>query len=129
MEKPEIIPPGDHGEVASQISREIVRIYAKLYGRGPTKAKTFLANEYALCLLENVFTPAERTLIEAGHGEQVHSTRAAFQDAIETDFTRIVEAATGRNVRAYASQIHTGIDAAFEMFLFEEEVADSPQAE
>lgn len=129
MDQSESISRAEYGAIASRISREIVRLHAKLYGRGPTKAKTCLSDEYALCILEEVFTPAERTLIKAGNNEQVQSTRAAFQEAVEKDFVQIVETATGRPVRAFASQIHIGIDAAFEMFLFEEpghRVGDAP---
>ena len=56
--------------MASQISRDIVRLHANLYGRGPTKAKTYLTDEYAMCILEGAFTQAEKTrLLERGPGE------------------------------------------------------------
>jgi uncharacterized protein YbcI len=120
VDQPQVVPTrAEYGSIASQISREIVRLHAKLYGRGPTKAKTFLADEYALCVLEEVFTPAEKTLIRAGNPAQVHATRAAFQDAVEPDFVELVIAATGRNVRAFVSQIHIETDTAVELFLFE----------
>jgi hypothetical protein len=44
---------------SSIISREIVRLHARLYGRGPTKAKTYVHAEYVLSALEDIFTPAE----------------------------------------------------------------------
>jgi uncharacterized protein YbcI len=109
----------DRGTVSSQISREIVRLHAKMYGRGPTKAKTFLHDDFVLCLLEDVFTPAERTLVRAGNAEQVHSTRAAFQEAVGDDFIAVVEAATGRRVRAFMSQVHVDPEVAGELFLLE----------
>jgi uncharacterized protein YbcI len=107
------------GAIASQISREIVRLHANLYGRGPTKAKTHLTEEYAMCILEEVFTPAEKTLIRAGNSEQVKATRDAFQDAVEPEFREVVESATGWQVRAFVSVVNVAIDAAFEIFLFE----------
>jgi uncharacterized protein YbcI len=106
--------------MASQISREIVRLHANLYGRGPTKAKTYLTDEYAMCILEEVFTPAEKTLVQAGNEEQVKATRDAFQDAVEPQFREVVETATGKQVRAFVSVINISIDAAFEIFLFED---------
>jgi uncharacterized protein YbcI len=112
------------GAIASQISREIVRLHANLYGRGPTKAKTHLTEEYAMCILEEVFTPAEKTLIRAGNSEQVKATRDAFQDAVEPEFREVVESATGWQVRAFVSVVNVAIDAAFEIFLFE--ARDSP---
>jgi uncharacterized protein YbcI len=107
------------GAIASQISRDIVRLHANLYGRGPTKAKTHLTEEYAMCILEEVFTPAEKTLIRAGNSEQVKATRDAFQDAVEPEFREAVESATGWKVRAFVSVVNVNIDAAFEIFLFE----------
>jgi uncharacterized protein YbcI len=109
------------GAIASQISRDIVRLHADLYGRGPTKAKTHLSDEFAMCILEEVFTPAEKTLIRAGNLEQVKATRDAFQDAVEPEFREVVEAATGKQVRAFVSVVNTEVDAAFEIFLFENE--------
>ena len=106
--------------MASQISRDIVRLHANLYGRGPTKAKTYLTDEYAMCILEEVFTPAEKTLVGAGNADQVKATRDAFQDAVEPQFREVVEAATGKQVRAFVSVINIPIDAAFEIFLFED---------
>ncbi len=72
-----------------------------------------------MCILEEVFTPAEKTLIRAGNAEQVKATRDAFQDAVEPEFREVVEAATGRQVRAFVSVVNTDVDAAFEIFLFE----------
>jgi len=112
-------PHRETGTVASQISREIVRLHARLFGRGPTRAKTYFEEEYALCILEEVFTPAEKTLITAGRGEHVHATRAAFQEAVADDFVTIVEIATGRKVRVFMSEVSIPADMAAELFLLE----------
>ena len=106
--------------MSSNISREIVRLHAQLYGRGPTKAKTYLEEDLALCVLQEVFTPGERTLIAAGNAAQVQATRTAFQEAVEVQFSQAVEACTGRIVKAYMSQIHVGSDIAAELYLFED---------
>ena len=125
MESADPSSRAETGAIASQISREIVRLHANLYGRGPTKAKTHLSDEYAMCILEEVFTPAEKTLIRAGKTDQVKATRDAFQDAVEPEFRDVVEAATGKQVRAFVSAVNTEIDAAFEIFLFENERSGS----
>lgn len=111
--------PEELGPTASRISREVVKLHAQLFGRGPTRAKTHLNDEYALCMLEDVFTAAERTLIRAGNSQQVRATRAAFQDAVEKDFILIAEAATGRKVRALLSQVDVETEMAIELFVFE----------
>jgi uncharacterized protein YbcI len=112
-------PSTDRASTAAEISREIVRLHARLFGRGPTRAKTFVYDDFALCILEDVLTRAEKTLVEAGNVEQVHATRSAFQEAVRPDFVQIVEAATGRTVRAFLSQIHVEPELAAELFLFE----------
>ena len=88
-----------------------MQLHARLYGRGPTRAKTYITSDYALSVLEEIFTPAERTLIAAGKGEHVQATRMAFQEAVQAEFVAIVEEITGRGCRALISQVHleTGI--------------------
>jgi uncharacterized protein YbcI len=112
-------PRYEPGLLSSQISREIVRVHARLYGRGPTRAKTFINEDHALCILEDVFTKAEQTLIRAGNAAQVQATRLAFQDAVGDEFTAIVEGISGRTVRAFVSQVHIPANLAVELFLFE----------
>jgi uncharacterized protein YbcI len=96
-----------------------VRVHARLYGRGPTRAKTFLDEDHALCVLEDVFTRAEQTLIRAGNAAQVHATRLAFQDAVGDDFIAIVEGLTNRSVKTFISQVHVPANLSVELFLFE----------
>ena len=105
--------------MASAISDGIARLHAQFYGRGPTKARTFLRDEYALTLLEDVFTTAERTLIRAGRGTHVQSTWLAFQDLMRGEFVGVVERVTGRTVRAFMPSIHVDPEIAMEVFLFE----------
>ena len=118
MDASEIEARSDLGQVSSQISREIVQLHARLYGRGPTRAKTYLTRDYALSILEEIFTPAERTLIASGKGELVQATRTAFQDAVRDEFVTIVEETAGRSVRALISQVHLETGSAIELFLF-----------
>lgn len=123
MDRQTLTDQSPSGATASRISREIVQLHAKLYGRGPTKAKTHLGDRFVLCVLEEVFTPAEQTLIGADNAQQVHATRQAFQEAVEPDLVAIVEVATGAKVRALLSQVHTETDTAIEFFLLEDGLA------
>lgn len=97
--------PTTHTSVVAEISREIVRAYAHYYGRGPTKARTTWKDDVVVVILEEIFTRAERTLLDAGHFEQVRATRQAFQDEVEPMFRQLVEQATGRRVRSFLSQV------------------------
>jgi uncharacterized protein YbcI len=107
----------------AQISREIVRLHARLYGRGPTKAKTYVHSEYVLCVLDEIFTPAEKTLIAAGRKELVRETRSAFQEATRDEFIGVVERNLGQRVRAFHSQIDPLSNTGIEIF-----VLDAPGA-
>jgi uncharacterized protein YbcI len=101
------------------ISNAIVRIHAHSYGRGPTKARTFLGTDHALCLLEDIFTPAERTLIDGGEGRQVEEIRRTFQRVARDEFIGAVEEVTGRTVKAFFSNVQCDPDMAVELFVFE----------
>ena len=106
--------------MVSQLSREIVQLHARLYGRGPVKARSYLQRDYALCVLEEIFTTAERTLIATGSGMHVRDTRLRFQDAVRDDFVEIAERVTGRKVRVMQSQVDIPSGVAIELFLFED---------
>src|SRR5687768_4099806 len=108
----------DQGRTAARISREIVQLNAKLFGRGPVRARTFLEDTYAVCLLESVFTKAERNLIHAGRLDEVQSFRNAMAPILRPEMSRIVEEATGRSVRGCTSAIDIDVDASTNVFLF-----------
>jgi uncharacterized protein YbcI len=107
------------GATASEISRGIVRLNATLYGRGPVKAKTYLHDEAVVCVLETIFTTAERTLIEIGKGDEVKRLRAAFSESTEERFCEIVAKATGRAVRGCVQGVHIELDMATKVFFLE----------
>lgn len=101
------------------ISRELVSLHKRFYGKGPVKAKAFLVNDTVLCMLEGGFTVVERTLIDVGRAAAVHEMRTSFQAAMQEQFTAVVEKALDRKVRAYMSHVHTDPDVAAELFMLE----------
>jgi uncharacterized protein YbcI len=103
----------------AQISTGLVQLHSRYYGKGPTKAKTHLVNDTVVSILRGGFTTVEHTLIETGEVESVYQMRRSFQQAMEDDFRRIVEEATGRSVIAYMSTIHINPDLAIELFVLE----------
>jgi len=107
-----------HTSVLADISREIVRAHAQFYGRGPTKARTVWKEDTIVVILEEIFTRAELTLVEAGGFDQIRATRQAFQDQAEPLFRQLVEQATGRQIRSFLSQVNSDGIAA-ETFLLE----------
>jgi uncharacterized protein YbcI len=112
---------GNHHEsVRAEISREMVRLYKELFGRGPTKARTeFAGSDIVICSLENTFTPAERSLVEMGEHQRLRDTRLYFQSATAEKFREIIERATGRKVRAFISGIDPNVDVCAEVFYLE----------
>jgi uncharacterized protein YbcI len=110
-----------HGEALAEITNGIVRLFSDYYGRGPTRAKSYLLDEtYVVTVLRDTLTTVERTLAEAGHGAQVRTVRLTFQEAMSAEFMGVVEAALGRRVAAYHSQLLIDADLGFELFVLED---------
>lgn len=103
--------------IRAEISREMVRLYKELFGRGPTKARTeFAGSDIVICSLENTFTPAERSLVEMGEHQRLRDTRMYFQVATADKFREIIERLTGRRVRAFISGLDADADVCSEVF-------------
>jgi uncharacterized protein YbcI len=117
---------GDRGgSLVASISRDIVRIHARFYGRGPTKAKTIWRDDIVVCVLEDIFTKAEQLLVDGGRFEDVRAHRTAFQDEAEPLFRAGIEAVTGRRVRSFLSQV--AVDgSASEVFLLGAPLDETP---
>ena len=113
------LAPTPRGTMAADISNGLVRLHKRYYGKGPTKAKTYLVNDSVFCVLKEGFTTVEKTLIEDGQPEAVRNIRRSFQAAMREQFTAVVEESTGRGVIAYMSQVHTDPDVSLEVFLLE----------
>jgi uncharacterized protein YbcI len=109
------------GVVSATVSDGLVHLHKQYYGKGPTKAKTYLLNDAVICLLRGGFTFVEKTLIQEGRAEAVHDIRRSFQGAMGDRFKEIVEQATGRSVIAYMSQVHAEPELALEVFVLEQE--------
>jgi uncharacterized protein YbcI len=105
------------GGARAEIATGIVRLHSEYYGKGPTKAKTYISDDIVAVVLEETFTKAERTLIERGETETIQQIRRRFQQAMADEFRAIVEQATGRVVRAFLSETNLEADVSVEFFL------------
>jgi uncharacterized protein YbcI len=112
------------GEMRSMISTEIVRLQAEYYGKGPTRAKTYIVDDLVVCVLEESFTRAEKTLVDRGEREAVQQIRRRFQQQMGDEFIGVVEQATGRKVRTFLSETNLEHDVSVETFLLAEERTD-----
>jgi uncharacterized protein YbcI len=117
------------GQVAAAISNAIVGIHSKHYGKGPTKAKTYLIDDTIVCVLQDVFTTVERTLIDNGKGPLVREVRTTFQYALRHEFLDAIRDIVGREPRSFVSQVDCDADIAVEFFLLENGVTDVTQTE
>jgi uncharacterized protein YbcI len=110
-----------HGEELAEITNGIVRLFSEYYGRGPTRAKSFVLDDtYVVTVLRDTMTTVERTLVENGHADQVRNVRLTFQEAMEDSFKGVVEGVLGRRVAAYHSQLLVDGDIGFELFVLED---------
>src|SRR4051794_35884306 len=105
------------GAMRATISNEIVRLQAEYYGKGPTRAKTYIVEDLVVVVLEESFTRAEKTLAERGEREAIQHIRRRFQQAMAESFTSVVEQATGCKVRAFLSETDIEQDVSVETFL------------
>jgi uncharacterized protein YbcI len=103
----------------ADVSSGLVQLHHRYYGKGPSKAKTYMVNDTLVSILEGGFTIVEKTLIDQGNAEAVHDTRLSFHRAMEDEFRGLVEKATGRRVIAYMSQIHHDPDLVVDLFVLE----------
>jgi uncharacterized protein YbcI len=104
----------------SEISNAMVGLKKRFYGKGPTKAKTYINDNYVLCVLQGGLTRNEETLLEAGEEMLVRQYRLRFQEVMAAPTTEAVEQLTGRKVIGYHSQITFHPDYAFEIFVLDE---------
>jgi uncharacterized protein YbcI len=117
------------GQLAAAISNAVVGIHSKHYGKGPTKAKTYLIDDMVVCVMQDVFTTVERTLIDAGKGDLVREVRTTFQYSLRDEFRDAIAGVVGRRPRSFMSQIDCEADMAVEFFLLEGGVTDITQGQ
>jgi uncharacterized protein YbcI len=101
----------------TEISNAAVALHREHFGRGPGAAKTHIGDNLVVCILTDVFTPVERTLIDAGQEARVRETRAAHRAATEDVYKDRMEAVLGRKVEAHLSSIHVDPDVAVDVFV------------
>jgi len=118
------IQVSERGRQSAAISNAIARLHREHYGRGATTTRTIIQRNYVVCFLDDIYTPVERTLIEAGRTEAVRETRNIFQDAMGPKFRDAVEEAMGRPVIAFMSQVCFDPDMAAEVFVLEPQGED-----
>jgi uncharacterized protein YbcI len=101
------------------ISAAIVELYAVFYGHDRTTATTYINDNVIVCVLENILTEGEDTLIAAGADGEVIDGRIGFQTDTQDEFTAAIERLTHRRVTAFMSANQTTPGVACELFFLE----------
>jgi uncharacterized protein YbcI len=106
-------PAGDHlagGRRNAAISNAAVRIHREHLGRGPRQARTTIAGDLVVVMLQDGLTRAERLLVDAGRAADVIHVRRTLQETMRGDLVAAVEELTGRTVLASMTANHIDPD-------------------
>jgi uncharacterized protein YbcI len=113
--------PLDDSALLTAITDAMVRLHERYYHRPPGSAKSqFMGDDLIACVLGNVYTDVEKTLIELERAPVVTENRSAFQRAMGERFVAAVEQATRRRVVNFISSHHVGPDLEIELFFLED---------
>ena len=113
------------GQQAAAAGSAISRFHRDYYGRGARTTRVVYQRNFLTVYLEDIYTTAEHTLINADRQEAVKSTRQDFQMTMREPFTDAVEQPTGRTVIAFMSQVHFDPDMAAEIFVLKPTEAET----
>lgn len=114
-------PEGDgpDGGVLAAISNAVVQTMKREIGKGPTKAKTYVADRYVFVVLQDVLTTAEKGLLEAGQDELVRAGRHHLHERAMPALRAEIEAQTGRRVSGGMTQVLVDTDTQIQVFVLE----------
>lgn len=107
------------GSLTEAISASMVELYERHYGHDRTTGTTYINDNVVVCLLEDILSTAESSLVTGGRAAEVIDGRVAFQTGMEDEFTEEIERLTGRRVTAFLSANQTTPGVACELFFLE----------
>jgi len=106
-------------QLLAQLSSAIVQAQKEYWGKGPTRAKSYLLDDFLLVVLRDGLTKAEETMLEVGEVDRVRDFRQTFQNRAAAMYISLIEELTGRKVVTYQSQILFKPTILLEIFFFE----------
>jgi uncharacterized protein YbcI len=109
--------PRPHGDVLTAISDGMVGLLKEFYGHGPTRTKSYYADDLVVCVLRGGFSRVEETLLAGGRGPAVIQQRMEFQELMRQRFEEVIEHATGRRVIGFMSGNQQHPDMMCEVFI------------
>ena len=112
----ELADRGD-GRLRAALADAMIRVVHGHWGKGPTRARTYLEDDFVFCVLEEPLTTVERTLVDGGQTDLVRELRLEFHELVGEELAGQVEALTGRRVLACHCQVVFNPDILFEIFV------------
>ena len=107
------------GSLRMALANAMVGLKKQYYGKGPSRARAYLMDEYVVVAMEGGLTRSEETLLAAGQADVVRTYRLTFQEIVTQTTTRAIEELTGRKVLSYHSQIVFEPTRVFEIFVLD----------
>jgi uncharacterized protein YbcI len=93
-------PPTARGEVGGRLANAVVAWYRERFGRGPTRAKAYVHEEFAVVVLGYVQTEVERSLVAGGEVDSVELLRRRIRQLFADEIKAIAEEVVGVKVSA-----------------------------
>lgn len=100
------VAPEVAGLVAA-ISDRMVQLHKELYGKGPTRVRTYVFDDLVVCLFRESLTTFEETLVESGRERAVIEQRLEVTDIVSQRYRAAIAEIMGRSVIGFmgASQV------------------------
>ncbi|CAA9512234.1 MAG: hypothetical protein AVDCRST_MAG45-1983 [uncultured Solirubrobacterales bacterium] len=109
-----------HGQsLLAAVSDAMVTAMKEYYGKGPTRVKSYMVDDYLFIAMRDPLTVVEKTLLRAGREDLVREYRQAFQNEMTGELCGQIAELTGRRVLTYQSQVVFNPDTLFEIFVLE----------
>ncbi|MDA0171313.1 DUF2294 domain-containing protein [Solirubrobacter taibaiensis] len=113
--------PLEGGALLAAVTDAMVALHERYYHRPPGTAKSqMMGDDLLACVIGDMYTDVEKTLIELQRAPVVTENRSAFQHAMQDRFIAIVEHLTRRRVAHFISSHHVGPDLEIELFFLAE---------
>lgn len=116
-----------NGMPARDISRDIVSLHKRYFGRGPVHVRTHVLDDAVLVVMGGGHAAHERTLAENGHAERVGQTRSMLHKALRAAYVNAVEQRLGRRVIGFMSDSESDADLECQVYVLEVENRVAPE--
>lgn len=120
--------PGDKAaaaEATDGISSDMALLYLGAFGHRPTRVRTYIQPEFAVCVLGEILASAERSELDRGRTAGVEAARRRILAALDPKLVAIVGDRAGRPVLSHLARVNVEAEITVHFFLFEDSSAPS----